>query len=301
MVITMDNNIFTTEVEINNEDGLEFDITSEQMPARAFLFTVIDEIGQEGFLVRKIYVSPDDPYLKNLNLSSEQINTEVNPEKYGIIPKDVNSSTTVAEHTMGNNKSNFTSTSSIFPDGSPRFDGRSIFIDIDKVKKSGATLVSTEEIIIALNEYKLNNKHLTKRIDKFIGYISDIDKEVLVKGKIPASAIFNEESLSLTSNMIKAGRVVQVFGIAFTAYDLGIATDESIKIGNVKPISAEVIRQAGGWGGAVAGMKFGASTGALIGIETGPGAIITGAIGGVIGGAVGYFSADFLADYVYEN
>lgn len=36
----------------------------------------------------------------------------------------------------------------------------------------------------------------------------------------------------------------------------------------------------GGWDGAVVGAKMGAAAGALVGIETGPGTVITGAIGG---------------------
>ncbi len=64
--------------------------------------------------------------------------------------------------------------------------------------------------------------------------------------KIPSKAIFTPESLSLVKGMAKAGRVVQVVGIVLTAYDLEQATEKSIKTGSVKPISAEVIRQAGG-------------------------------------------------------
>lgn len=68
-----------------------------------------------------------------------------------------------------------------------------------------------------------------------------------------------------------------------------------------KPISAEVIRQAGGWGGAVAGFKVGGVIGAGVGIETGPGAIITGLVGGIVFGTAGYFGADWVADHIYEN
>lgn len=36
------------------------------------------------------------------------------------------------EHVMGNNMCPYLSTSSIFPGGSPRFDGREIYIDVEK-------------------------------------------------------------------------------------------------------------------------------------------------------------------------
>jgi hypothetical protein len=38
-----------------------------------------------------------------------------------------------------------------------------------------------------------------------------------------------------------------------------------------------------------------------IGIETGPGAIITGAVGSVIFGTVGYLGADWIADFIYKD
>ncbi len=39
----------------------------------------------------------------------------------------------------------------------------------------------------------------------------------------------------------------------------------------------------------------------IIDIETGPGAILTGAIGGLIFGTAGYFGADWIADFIDEN
>ena len=83
-----------------------------------------------------------------------------------------------------------------------------------------------------------------------------------------------------------------------TAYDFEQATEKSFKAKSVKPISAEVIRQAGGWGGAIAGFKIGGLGGAAVGIETGPGAIITRLIGGIIFGSAGYFGADWVADHI---
>ncbi|WP_286159236.1 hypothetical protein [Janthinobacterium sp. HH01] len=95
--------------------------------------------------------------------------------------------------------------------------------------------------------------------------------------------------------------MVQVVGIVLTAYDLEQASEKSFKAKSVKPISAEVIRQAGGWGGAVAGFKLGGLAGAALGIETGPGAIITGLIGGIIVGGASYFGADWVADHIDKN
>ena len=41
--------------------------------------------------------------------------------------------------------------------------------------------------------------------------------------------------------------------------------------------------------------------GAAVGIETGPGVVLTGLIGGVIFGTAGYFGADWVADHIDEN
>lgn len=131
--------------------------------------------------------------------------------------------------------------------------------------------------------------------------MDNIDKEALLAGKVPAKAVFNERSLAVTKGMMQAGRVVQVFGIGFTAYDLSKASKKSLETGSMKPISAEVVRQAGGWGSAVAGMKIGAATGAALGVETGPGALLTGLVGGIVFGAAGYYGADWVADFIDEN
>jgi len=293
---------FEFKTPTNDQAGSRRDVASHHMPARAFFFIVVDEVGKEGFLVRKVYASPTSPYLSNMNLAPLAQLSQTQPEKYGLIPKQWGAAPTVAEHVMGNHTSSYVSSSSIFPDGSPRFDGRSVFIDIAKAKASGARLVSTQEILASLAQYKAQNPHLAKRIEKIAKYVEDFDKEVLVHGeKVPAKAIFNPSSLKVAKVAVGAGRVVQVLGIVLTAYDLEQATEKSFRAKSVKPISAEVIRQAGGWGGAVAGFKIGGVAGAALGIETGPGAIITGLVGGIIFGTAGYFGADWVADHIDKN
>ncbi|EDU3938668.1 glycine zipper family protein, partial [Salmonella enterica subsp. houtenae serovar 48:g,z51:-] len=153
-----------------------YDITGMLMPARAFFFVVVDEPGKDGFLVRKIYASNSDPYLSKMDLSEAKMLSETNPERYGLIPKDFSASYSVAEHVMGNNASAYISTTSAFPQGSPRFEGKTIIVDIDKAVRSGAKLISTAEILKSLDEYKNQNPHLGKRIDKISKYVNDIDK-----------------------------------------------------------------------------------------------------------------------------
>ena len=79
-----------------------------------------------------------------------------------------------------------------------------------------------------------------------------------------------------------------------TAYDVGSAGYESYETGSTAPIVAEGVRQVGGWGGAVAGAKTGAVVGGLLGIESGPGALVTGAIGAIGFGMAGYYGADWV-------
>jgi hypothetical protein len=45
-------------------------------------------------------------------------------------------------------------------------------------------------------------------------------------------------------------------------------------------------------------MKLGAAGGALVGIETGQGAIVTGLIGSAVGGFAGYYGFDWVADHI---
>jgi hypothetical protein len=180
--------------------------------------------------------------------------------------------------------------------------GRNVFVDIAKAKASGAILVSTHEIQIFLQQYKALYPHTAKDANRLGRYSELVDQEVLVFGKkVPASAVFGSEALRKTKTIQSVGRVVQVVGIVLTAYDLSVATSQSFQTKSVKPISAEVIRQAGGWGAAVAGFKLGGAAGAALGIETGPGAFVTGLVGGLIVGTAGYFGADWVADHIYKN
>ncbi|KAB8037862.1 glycine zipper family protein [Silvanigrella paludirubra] len=300
----MSNNEFKTKT--NTEKDSKFDITDYLMPARGFFFVIVEELGKDGFLVRRTYATLDDPYLREMNLSYSQNLREVWPEKYNLEPRNYSSTSSIAEHIMGstNKNSSYISTSSSFPDGSPRFDvnKKTVYIDINKAKKAGAKLISTEEILSSLEEYKQQNPHLKRRIDKIAGYVKDIDKEVLLQGKkIPSKAVFTPNSYDKAMKINGIGKVLHVFGIAFTAYDLKQALDESYKVESLKPITAEVVRQAGGWGAAWVGFKIGGAIGVSVGIEAGPGCVISGLVGGVIFGTSGYFGFDWVADFIYKN
>lgn len=281
----------------NRNDGSRVDVLGHYVPARAFFFAVVEEPGKDGFLVRKIYASSDNRFIQRLNLSEQQIKVELSPEKYGIDARHPDSKISVSQHVLGMNNSKYTSASTLFPEGSPRMSGRSIFIDVHRAMKAGARIVETREIMAQLEAYKVKHPHLSEKIALYGSWVREIDKEVLLHGRpVPARAVFNESSLRLTLGLTKTARVVQVVGVFFTAYDLTAAAQQSVEIKSARPITKEVMRQAGGWGAAWAGAKIGAAAGATVGIETGPGVIVTGLVGGIIGGSLGYWGADWVVD-----
>ena len=283
----------------NVTENSTHDIPGHDMLAKVHTFFIVEEIGKEGFLVRKVYSAPDNQHLLAKNLSPERIKNEVWPEKHGAKPVSPTSTASVAEHVYSSaqHPSAYISASSRFPVGTSRLPGKIVYIDIEKAKAAGAKLVTTEEILKALEDYKTVAPRRVAKINEIAAWVRDIDKEVLIKSeKIPASAIFTPGSFKFTSGAIKGLKVAHVFSIFFTAYDLADASEASVKQESIKPISIEVMKQAGGWGGAMAGARIGATAGALAGIETGPGAILTGAIGGIIFGVAGYYSASWLID-----
>lgn len=77
-----------------------------------------------------------------------------------------------------------------------------------------------------------------------------------------------------------------------------LAAESSIAQKSIKLISVEVVKQAGGWGGAMAGARIGTALGVAVGIETGPGAVISGAIGGIFFGVAGYYGASWITEFM---
>ena len=85
---------------------------------------------------------------------------------------------------------------------------------------------------------------------------------------------------------IQAGRALGIAGLALEVYDGAESVRTAGRLrseGNATAAESELIhfgaRSVGGWAGAGIGM----ATGAVLGVETGPGLLVTGAIGGVAG------------------
>ncbi|MDR2474394.1 MAG: glycine zipper family protein, partial [Bacteroidales bacterium] len=254
-----------------------------------FMFIIANELLPNGKLVRKVVVPPSNSvweYFKG------------NPyERFGMQSPNPNSMITIGEHAGGFNQSKYLSASSL-PKGAPNISGSPQYIDINKALKAGCRIYSPEEIVADLKKLQSESptSEVKARLGKVINAVANIERETLIEGNIPAEAIMSKTSMNLTKGL----RVVNIIGIGFSAYRVEQASELSIKERSVKPIAAQTIREAGGWGMAIVGAKIGAVAGAAIGIETGPGAIITGLIGSVIFGTAGYFGADWVADYIYE-
>ena len=94
-------------------------------------------------------------------------------------------------------------------------------------------------------------------------------------------------------------RVWQMFqgiGLAWTAVEVGRAGTISIRRKSVRPLAVESMAQAGSWAAGAAGFKAGGNLGAIVGLKTGPGMLVTAAVGACIGGLAGYVGAKRVAD-----
>ncbi|WP_083214468.1 hypothetical protein [Burkholderia stabilis] len=308
---------FIYQTRTNDKSESKYDVLGHVMPARAFFFVTVDEVGPEGFLVRRTYSSVNDPRLPR-ELTPLQRFQIVYPEMSGLTAPNPEGLAKAAEHVLQRDQkikveTQFVSTSKNFPGGADRFHGsenpsKLVYIDIAKAKRSGAVLVSPEEIGRSIDEYVKDMPSKVRREAEYLKKKSlGVDNEYLVKPKpvVPADGVFTQKGLKIALGVERWARVVQVFGIFLTAYDLAKATEESIKFKSIKPLTKSTLRQIAGWEGSIAGRwagaaigaRMGATTGALCGIELGPGAIITGAIGGIIGGALAYTGESYVLDY----
>lgn len=94
-------------------------------------------------------------------------------------------------------------------------------------------------------------------------------------------------------------RVWQVFqsiGLAWTAVEMGRAGTISMKQKSIRPLAVESVAQAGSWAAGAAGFKAGCKLGAIVGLKTGPGMLVTAALGACVGGLAGYVGARRVAD-----
>jgi hypothetical protein len=267
------------------------------IPASGFFFIIAEEFDPlRQKVVRKVMVSTKmtEAYFRR---TGKMLPRLPNPEVHGLFPTAPDAKLPIGRHAAGMKPSPYSSASKL-PMGTPRFPGNRFWIDVEKAEAAGAKFHTTEEILADLDRIaaKLKSRADIDRIAR-IKELVRADREVLVRGAVPASAIKGAGAIAT----LRVVQGLQIVGFAITAYDLANATEKSIEHHSVKPIAAETLRQAGGWGMAWAGAKVGAGIGAFFGIESGPGAIVTGAVGAIGFGAAGYFGADWVADHIDAN
>ncbi|NIK31675.1 hypothetical protein FHY15_000771 [Xanthomonas arboricola] len=121
---------------------------------------------------------------------------------------------------------------------------------------------------------------------------------------VPAASIA-ETALSAeaaASRKLASGTVrgLGVMGAAAAVYDLGTTARNTARLdaqGNSTAADAEVTRYATRSVGAVGGAVLGGSMGAVLGVESGPGLLVTGAIGGIVGAVGGDKLANAINDH----
>lgn len=306
--------------------------------ARGFMFVIFEqlpEVGSSSKIIRKVGVIPRDYGMLPITRTIVKM-----PGVGEILPANPNGLLTPVEHVMAlpgkELNSPFLSASNrAMASGS--IEGTPLLLDVPKIQAAGGNIITVEQLVAELTQFAAKNPASRTQIDRLIWSISKIEGEVLIRGGVPAGAAtpvstahmpyiqsaetlwesFKQGNISkaeLEQGLVelerayskarvfgRAGRVLFIIGLALTILDLGVATRHSVQQNSFKPLGAEVIRQVGGWGGAAAGAKIGFAIGAAFGIETGPGAIATGAVGAMIFGAAGYFGADWIADQISPN
>lgn len=256
-----------------------------RIPGRSHLFIIVDEFNPlRRKFVRKVAVP-------KATLSASELEQIMRPDKHGFTPRDPLTNVSIGRHVGQNMTNSKYISASELAKGSPRFPGEQYWIDAAKAEAAGVKIHEGEAIAKDLERVmsKVKDPALLARIQKIKELSAGVDKEVLLVGHVPASAIKSAGAMGLTKGL----RVVEGVGIVLSVYDLGRAGQESYQKKSIVPIARETVRQSGGWAGAWAGAEIGGAGGALVGIESGPGAIVTGAVGALIFGTAGFFGADW--------
>ena len=102
----------------------------------------------------------------------------------------------------------------------------------------------------------------------------------------------------VTANVRSApvpGQLLFALGLAADAHQMTKAITKSVRTGTMRPAAAQATRSLTTWGAVWAGAELFGTGGAILGLEVGPGAVVTSGIGAMIGGVVGLFASEWLA------
>lgn len=98
------------------------------------------------------------------------------------------------------------------------------------------------------------------------------------------------DAVRLGQTRLRAGAALGVAGLALDAYDAADSMRTASRLrseGNATAAQSELIHFGGRTVGGLAGAGLGFGLGAVAGVETGPGLLVTGAVGGVVGAVAG--------------
>lgn len=301
-----------------------------------YLFVVeqLPDVGTGTKLIRKVALVP-----KQFTGTTRQQWIEWkegHPERFGIEPRNPQGSTSWLEHVQGQGlKDSPRVSASNKPYGAPTMKGRPVLIDVATIQRAGGKVLPPEVAVRGLRAMVSQNPNANPNLERLIRAIGEWEGESGIEGKkTPRDAVSTpglnhgayirkaeqlyeafkhdppkltqelaalERSYGQAAKVAKGLRVVGGVGMIFTAVDVTKASVKSIEQRSFKPIGAEVIRHGTSWGMAWAGAKAGFLMGGAFGIETGPGAILTGAVGALVGGYIGYRSGDAVGDLIDAN
>lgn len=303
--------------------------SNNTIPGRGWMFVLIHQLPEVGGrnIIRRVAVVPRDFIPKNPD-------GNIRPAIHALGDDAFNSQFLSASDRSHGSPTELSRPASNLTKGNQN---TGYLIDTRKVENAGGRVVRPQELISDLKKLAREYPSMRRRVDRAIDTIKRFEGETLIEGPLPkgsASPISWQHSQYLrrgdeifeavrtkritrtqgaqllnkldasfrnARDLGRLGRGMVAIGFIMTAYDISYAGKESVAQGTLRPITAEGVRQLGGWGGATAGATLGFKAGALVGIETGPGAIVTGAVGAILFGWAGYTGADWLADLIYEN
>ena len=186
-----------------------------------------------------------------------------NPERYGFVPTGPDVDLPIRSHVRGMKPSPFISASRLQPFGPTRIAGSPFWIDEARARAAGARFYEIDDILDDLRRVRARTRNPAQlaRIENII-CLAPADREVLIRGSVPATAIKGPVAMGATRLL----QGVQVVGFTMTAVDLGRAGRKSHATRSARPLAAETVRQIGGWTGAWAGIKIGGAAGVAVGV-----------------------------------
>jgi len=95
--------------------------------------------------------------------------------------------------------------------------------------------------------------------------------------------------------MRATGQLLFALGIITDARQMSRAIDKSVRSRNIRPAAAQATRSLTNWSAVWAGAELFSTGGALLGVATGPGAVVTSGVGALVGGYVGLLASEWIA------